>query len=476
MIFKKHWLIAVLLLVIGSLLSYKLLTSPRPLFDWDESLYVQNGIEMLETNSYLVPLWQGKAWLDKPPLSPLLFGLATKIAPIPVEISTRLFTLSLSLLALGLVYALYYKVTQSSLVATLTAAITAFLPIFTQRMQVVSLDPTLLIGWLGFFLFSEKPVISTLFLILSVQSKSLLGFYPLALYISFQLFLLLTKQLKQADFKKIFMICLGQGALLLLWYFVAFGVYGEAFWQQHIIESHFRRVSSSLESHFGQRTFYFDLLLSELGWIKWLSLAGFIGTLILYLQKKVSAQTFFLIHAFFPWFVFLNLTKTKIAWYLYPVLPQFAFYAAYFLIFFKNQWLKLWLFLSVILIVGYQGIINRQILTLFYSAEDPHIKVAKVARNNCANLAVLVPDYTRETYATLKKMDLTITTTNWWGEHPSMVFYFKNPLKFFYSTKNFAHSLPSYQCAVINSGDETTLLKSKLTIFRSFDKMRLYRK
>jgi 4-amino-4-deoxy-L-arabinose transferase-like glycosyltransferase len=229
MIFKKHWLFAVLLLAIGSLLSYKLLTSPRPLFDWDESLYVQNGIEMLETNSYLVPLWQGKAWLDKPPLSPLLFGLAAKIAPIPVEISTRLFTLSLSLVALGLVYALYYKVTQSSFVATLTAAITAFLPIFTQRMQVVSLDPTLLIGWLGFFLFSEKPVISTLFLFLSVQSKSLLGFYPLALYISFQLFLLLTKQLKQADFKKIFIICLGQGALLLLWYFVAFGVYGEAF-------------------------------------------------------------------------------------------------------------------------------------------------------------------------------------------------------------------------------------------------------
>jgi len=476
MIFKKHWLFGAFLIFIALLISYKLLTSPQPLFDWDESLYVQNGIEMLRARNFLVPLWQGKVWLDKPPLSPLLFGFAATLTPLPVEISTRLFTLSLSLIALSLIYALYYKITKNSYVATLTAVITAYLPIFTQRMQVVSLDPTLLIGWVGFFLFAESPIISTLFLFLSVQSKSLLGFYPLALYGGFQIYLLLTKQTKIEKFRKILITLLCQGGILALWYLLALGVYREAFWQQHIIESHFRRVSASLESHFGQRTFYFDLLLGELGWIKWLSVAGFVATCILFIRKKITAQTFFLMQAFFPWFIFLNLTKTKIAWYLYPVLPQFAFYAAYLLTLVKNKWLQTLLFLGLALIIGYQGIVNRQLLTLFYSAEDPHIKLAKLAKKDCDNLAVLVPDYTRETYSTLKKMNLTITTTNWWGEHPSMVFYFKKPLKFFYSTTNFTRSLPNYECVVINAGDEKSLSKSNLTIERAFDKMRLYRK
>jgi len=476
MIFKKHWLFGVFLVFIALLVGYKLLTTPRPLFDWDESLYVQNGIEMIESKSYLVPLWQGKAWLDKPPLSPLLFGLAAKFSFLPVEKSTRIFTLGLSLFSLILVYALYYKVSKNHYTATLTTVITAFLPIFTQRMQVVSLDPTLLIGWLGFFLFREKPIISTLFLFLSVQSKSLLGFYPLALSGGFQVFLLLNKQIKYAVFRKQLLILIGQGVFLSLWYLLAFAVYKEAFWQQHIIESHFRRVSSSLESHFGQRTFYFDLLLTELGWIKWLSIAGFIATLILFLRKKISAQSFFLMQAFLPWFVFLNLTKTKIAWYLYPVLPQFAFYAAYLLTFLKNKWAGGMVFLGLVLVIGYQGIVNRQLLTLFYSAKEPHIEIAKEAKKSCANLAVLVPDYTRSTYTTLKKMNLTITTTNWWGEHPSMVFYFEKPLKFFYATPFFSENLPDYECAVINAGDEATLKKSRLTIKRAFGKMRLYSK
>jgi len=476
MIFKKHWLFGVFLIVIASLLGYKLLTTPQPLFDWDESLYVQNGIEMIENRVFLVPLWQGKVWLDKPPLSPLLFGIAAKLTPLPVEISTRFFTLSLSLIALTLIYALYYKVTKNSYIATLTAVITAFMPIFTQRMQVVSLDPTLLIGWLGFFLFAQNPIISTLFLFLSIQSKSLLGFYPLVLYGGFQIYLLVTKQIKMKRLGQILIVLFCQGLFLSLWYLLALGIYREAFWEQHIIESHFRRVSASLESHFGQRTFYFDLLLTELSWIRWLSLAGFLGSLYLFLRKKIPAQTFFLMNAFFPWFIFLNLTKTKIAWYLYPILPQFAFYAAYCLTFIKNKWLQGLLAVGLLAVISYQGIVSRQLLTLFYSAEDPHIKIAKEARQNCANLAVLVPDYTRETYATLHQMGLTITTTNWWGEHPSMVFYFKKPLKFFYSVNAFKRNLPRYQCAVVNIGDEVTLAKSNLTIQRAFGKMRLYRK
>ena len=200
MIFKKHLFLIIFLFLFGSLLLYKLTSFPKPLFDWDESLYVQNGLEMLKEKSFLVPIWQGDAWLDKPPLSPLLLGIVAKFTPLPVEVSTRLYTLLLSLLALVLIYRLYLKASKSRLTAVLTAIITAFTPIFLQRSQVVSLDVTLLIGWLGFFLWLEKPLISVLFLFLSVQSKSLLGFYPLAIYCFYLIYLWLTKKVEVTKF------------------------------------------------------------------------------------------------------------------------------------------------------------------------------------------------------------------------------------------------------------------------------------
>ncbi len=474
MIFKKHLFLIIFLLLFGSLLLYKLTSFPKPLFDWDESLYVQNGLEMLKEKSFLVPIWQGNAWLDKPPLSPLLLGIIAKFTPLPVEVSTRLYTLLLSLLALVLIYKLYLKASKSRLTAVLTAIITAFTPIFLQRSQVVSLDVTLLIGWLGFYLWLEKPLISVLFLFLSVQSKSLLGFYPLAIYCFYLIYLWLTKKIEVAKLWQKIKIVFWQIIFLSLWYLLALVVYKEHFIQAHIIESHFRRVSASLESHFGQRTYYLDLMREQLGWLSLLSLVGIITSGYLFLQKKITAKVFLLQNAFLPWFLFLNLTKTKIAWYLYPVIPQFAFYASYVLTLVKSKPIRFGIFLIMAGYFIYQGIVQENLLGTFYSQEDAHIKIAKTARQKCDNLAVLVPDYTRETYWTLKKMNLTIESTSWWGEHPSMVYYFAKPLHFYYSVPDFKRAQNKADCFIINSQDQS-LLKKNHQLIKAFDKMLLYR-
>jgi len=474
MIFKRHIFLIVFLLLFGTLLFYKLSIFPKPLFDWDESLYVQNGLEMLEHRSFLVPFWQGQPWLDKPPLSPLLLGIVAKLLPLPVEISTRLYTLALSIIALVLIYKLYLKAGQSRLTAVLTVIITAFTPIFLQRSQVVSLDVTLLIGWLGFFLWLEKPILSVLFLFLSVQSKSLLGFYPLAIYGLDLVYLWLIKEIKTDKLWQKIRIIIWQASFLSLWYLIALLVYQEHFVQAHLIESHFRRVSASLESHFGQRTYYLDLMADQLGWLGVLALIGFGSSLIAFWQKKISHRVFLLQNAFLPWFLFLNLTKTKIAWYLYPVIPQFAFYAGYSLTILKPKLIRLGVFVILGGYLIYQGIIQNNLLGTFYSQEDAHIKIAKTARQKCDNLAVLVPDYTRETYWTLKKMNLIIESTSWWGEHPSMVYYFGKPLRFYYSVNDFKKVQDQADCFVINSPDQKLVKKNRQLIV-TFDKMLLYR-
>lgn len=475
MIFKRHLLFSLLMFTFIAILFYKLTSMPKPLYDWDESLYVQNGIEMLENNSFLVPIWQGQEWLDKPPLTPLLLGIVAKYIPLPVEISTRLYTLFLSVVALTLLYALYLKACKNQLVAALTTVITATSTIFLQRTQVVSLDVTLLIGWLGFFLFLEKPVITTFFLFLSVQSKSLLGFYPLGIYAIYLSYLLIIKKLKYKTFKKNIQIILMQILVLSIWYLIAFGLYKEQFFQQHIIESHFRRVSASLESHFGQRTFYLDLIQEQLGLLFILSVIGFFMSVYSFIKKKISVQTFLLQNAFLPWFLFLNITKTKISWYLYPVIGQFAFYASYTITLIKNKKLQIMVFLLIGFMVIYQNLYKQNLFTTFYSQEDSHIQASKYAKSKCTNLAVLVPTYTRDTYQTLQKMDLTISTTNWWGEHPAMVYYFAKPLKFFYSTEKFKQNIDNYQCFIIDIQDKNTTKQSTKKLIKAFDKMLLYK-
>ncbi|MDO8610846.1 MAG: hypothetical protein Q7R95_09970, partial [bacterium] len=70
---QKHILIIVFLVFYFGITSYKFIHTPTPFYDWDESIYAQVGREMINQKS-VIPLWQGKFWLDKPPLVPLAYG------------------------------------------------------------------------------------------------------------------------------------------------------------------------------------------------------------------------------------------------------------------------------------------------------------------------------------------------------------------------------------------------------------------
>src|SRR3990172_4643251 len=122
---KKHWPIIVFLSIYFVLIASKLISHPTPFFDWDESLYVQTGKEMIEQNKFLMPVWQGTYWLDKPPLVPLIYGLIAKLTFFTTpEISTRLFSLYISIIILSFVYIFYDRILKNRWLSTLTVAIT----------------------------------------------------------------------------------------------------------------------------------------------------------------------------------------------------------------------------------------------------------------------------------------------------------------------------------------------------------------
>ena len=110
---KKHLSLIIFLTLYFFVIAFKLVNHPTPFYDWDESINVQVSKETIANKSF-VPLWQGNAWLDKPPLPFLFFGIIMKLTPfLQPEISLRLTSLFLSIVALVFVYLIYLKVETS---------------------------------------------------------------------------------------------------------------------------------------------------------------------------------------------------------------------------------------------------------------------------------------------------------------------------------------------------------------------------
>ena len=448
---KKHWPVIIFLSIFFLLIAYKLIFHSTPFYDWDESIYIQAGKEMIAQKSFLTPLWQGTYWLDKPPLIPLIYGLIAKLTFISTpEITTRFFSLFISIIILIFIYIFYNRVFKNRWLATLTVAMTAFTPLFLQRTQTVNLDIFILLGWLGYMLFFDNFLLSFFFLFIAVMGKSLIGFYPIALVFIFYFYKYFKKEIKRKELEKIIKKILLQTFILSLWYIFMLIIFGKAFFWQHIIESHFRRVTSSIEFHFGQRTFYITLALVQMGYFFYFAIINF-------LKNKVSSETLFTTFFLLPWFIFLNLTKTKIFWYFYPAIPLFAHLSVVWIKQIKIKPLMIFFGFLLTGLLFYQSFIKQNVLAITYSKPESYYYLSLSAKNNCQSLDLLINKTSRESFATLDKLGLLITTTKWWGDHPSMVYYFGKKINFYYDLEAFNKSFQNKGCFVIDKNDANYL-------------------
>lgn len=453
---KKHIPFFILLFVILSLHLFKVISDVRPFFDWDEGIYAEVGREMIREHSYLVPLWQGKAWLDKPPLPSLVYGL-TSFVPLQPEITMRVVSVLISGVALTLLYLFSFRVSSSVLVSLLTVVMTSYLGPFLQRTQVLNVDVFLLIGWLGYALFYKRLYWGMLFLLIGVLSKSLLGYFPVAMIFLFETyeFYIHKKRKYKDEYNQFLQHTAIQVGVSLLWFIWMYTQYKDEFIQYHIIDSHFKRVTASIEQHFGQRTFYIDIIIAQFKWFLVPAVIS-IGVLVYEFFAKKRKDAFFAL-MFLPWFLFLNLTKTKIAWYIYPVLPQFAFLSVYLVRYIPRDWMKL-IAVGAVLYFFFTTITPiDSYLTTKYSSWDEHIRISQDAHSvGCSEVSILVSETSRTAYETLSSMDLVIHTTTWWGEHPAMAYYADIPTQYYYSVtafeKRFASGKPT-SCFIMESAD-----------------------
>lgn len=476
---KKHYLIIFFLIFYFCITSYKFIKYPTPFYDWDEAIYVQVGREMVQAKS-LVPLWQGKYWLDKPPLAPLAYGIVETTIPLQPELSTRIFTLLLSIIALSFCYIFYYRLTKDKIVSTLTIILTSFTPVFLQRSQVLNVDIFLLLGWFGYVIFFNNFWLSLLFMAIGVLSKSLLGFYPAIIFTLYFIWLLIIKKINWQQFKKNITPIIIQVGILSIWYILMLIFFKYEFIKAQFLESQLKRVTASIESHFGKRTFYFDLLIEQFQPLSIFIIFG--GLLILWnYWKKKNIENLINSLFFVPWFIFLNLTKTKISWYIYHVLPQFALLINYPLSLIKNIKIVYYgLALLIIALICNNNLLNNSFYNSHYSTYDQNYYLATYAKDNCQQLTVLIDPDSRKTHDTLQAMNLLISTSVWWGNHPAYVYYFGKHLDFIYDKQSLAikiYQFRSNQCLVIDKNDlDLKPEKANLKLLKTFDSLYLYKR
>lgn len=454
---EKHWAVIAFLSLYFTLLTKKIAANPPPFFDWDESIYAQVGREMMRNVSLLVPYWQGRPWLDKPPVPNLFYGLVG-LLPVQPEISTRIATLALSTVVLAFLYKLSLRVTKSKAASLLAVIITAFLPVYFQRSIALNVDVFLMIGWLGYVLWYDHFILSTVFLVVAVLSKSLLGFFPALMFLLYHGYCLVRREISFAVFREYAGKILLQSAAASLWFIYMLARFGYPFIQFQFIDSHFKRVASSIEQHFGQRTFYVTVLIDQFKLLLFPALISALYLTYAFFAKKKEKYLAFISLIFLPWFLFLNVTKTKIEWYIYPVLTQFALLAAYPVSFVKrNTLLKSGLFAGLAALYFFTVTPVSMLFSQPFSTWEDHQLIALEAKKrDCSSLKVLVSGDTRTSYATLKSMDLVISTTTWWGNHPSIAYYSDTNTAYLYEVKqaqDIFRNPDRRECLIVESKD-----------------------
>lgn len=260
---KEHGSYAVILIffiIILGVIIRLIKFSNQPFYDWDESLYAQIAREVL-INKSINTTFNKNPWLDKPPLSYLMiagvfFGFGEN-----ETIARSLFAV-FGIVVLVLLYKLTKLVlshltkTENKIVFITPVLITASTPLFLDKATTLNTDILVSTSILGYFLYYKNNLIKTLFLLLGVWSKSVIGFFPLIIEP-----VLILKDFK--DKKKLLAktgLLLFQILLGSLWYFYAYAEYGDYFIKSHFFAQIYKRLILPIELHFGNKWFYFIAL------------------------------------------------------------------------------------------------------------------------------------------------------------------------------------------------------------------------
>ncbi|OGK18884.1 hypothetical protein A3D80_01000 [Candidatus Roizmanbacteria bacterium RIFCSPHIGHO2_02_FULL_40_13b] len=435
------------------------------LYDWDEAIYAQVGREMV-ANKTIFGVWNGAPWLEKPPLVPLISGLFMKF---PLGSTEFLARLPSFLAGLGVLY-LLFKILKEKFKKeylkyfTITTTFLLLSAPFMNRMTSLNTDIFLVFGWLGFYYYYKKSfVASTLFLFIAVMSKSFLGFFPILVILIESVILERSDRISTVILnRRLAVKDLGVAVLIsLTWFFLAFLRFGNLFLQENLYDHLVARVVKPVELHYGGYLFYPKLLFSYYNIFLILIIISIAYILYSLVERKRKELLF--IPLFLMYGAIISLAKTKLNWYIFPILPflglSFSILIMDFLKKFKIKDTVLWLVLSVIFFVG---VFVSGGFTLRLHKEKPTdlVSLALYAKTKCRSTAIVANNDEQKFFDVINAANVQISSTFRYGGSPSFRFYADQLVLYKYDKTPNRDIVDHTDCVIIPL-DSHFLFKSK---------------
>jgi 4-amino-4-deoxy-L-arabinose transferase-like glycosyltransferase len=300
--------------------------------NWDEAMYVLMSQTAIQKGDYLALEYQNAIhWCKTPfPLYPMivsfkLFGIN--------EFSARL---SSSLFGIGILFLIfiiakqYYGQWTAIFAVLITATIHQF--IFYHGLKTANVDSITLFFlvsticcWLLLKKYDHKIILTCACLGLTFLCKGPIIIIPLCV-ISFSL--IVEKPFEKSFLKPLFVGVVVSSIIVLPWYIYMYYVYGNEFIKGHILYNFMDRYFEGIEGHKKEGWYYIKNLIDSRQFI-WFGTAfvSFLYFLIKFLRERRLIE-FVLISWVLVTFVIVNISQTKLWWYMFPIYPPLAIMSA----------------------------------------------------------------------------------------------------------------------------------------------------
>lgn len=439
------------------------------LFDWDEGIYAQLGVEMLETDDYITTTWNGDPWFEKPPgvawISAIGIGLfghnsfgARALMPLFAAITlVSIFKLSRRL--------------YSELTGLLSVLTISNFDLFLSRSRGLNTDGPLLasITTTAYLAAARhNPLLISLSISAGVLLKGLAGLFSIIIILP-----LYTNRLK--DFTKIIIYTT---LFSLPWHIYTYVKFGSSFLTPYIGEQVIRRATVAVEYHVGNRWFYIIYLIETLGvGVLILSSLGLVlATWISLSRSKNNTKSILLLWWFCIVFSIITLFKTKLVWYSLPLLVPLGIGIAYLFSYLIKSISSKIFTVSILLIF-----IIQTFLHLTHSVEISKAEGTLTNRVRSAiylsnftttdRIHILVPKIER-VFSEIMPEEQRLSSSFRYGGMPNVLFYIRKPVTFYYSEQdflNFWDSAPDHPYAIVPNEDLTQIPQLSVVLFESSD-------
>jgi len=304
-----------------------------PFHDWDEAIYAQVSKEWVRHPGFTLT-YNGSSWFEKPPLPSLLYSLAWLIPQLRPEFVARLISAFISFITLIFVYKIIYWLTDKVSLSLLAVFVTLQSALFLDRSVLVNVDIFLALGWVGYLwaIKTKSSILKLAFTLIGTLSKSLLGFFPLIAEICIDC---LSRSINREKIK-VYLLTVFAG---LSWQIFMIVIYGQSFIQSHFIDHMVSRVTRPIELHFGDKFFYGVRLWQESHIWLLLALGGTVVILLLAFYQLIKRKEIYIpkhyqlplmmLFIFVGYFSLLTISKSKIHWYITPLIPLVCMGAIY---------------------------------------------------------------------------------------------------------------------------------------------------